>query len=331
MKIDKALIDKYLNQRATAEEIVAVKEWLATDEGQSYLSNRLDEESTASSLEQMVDSFDREIPTMGMKQRFMAQIHRQTNTRRQWLKYAAMAIPFLFLSFSLLFVCQRAGFISETQYAELSVPCGEQMTVVLQDGTIVHLNSQSHLRFPKQFSLFQRDVQFSGEAYFKVAKKSGQPFVLTLNGLSIKVLGTEFNVKSYPSDSIAEVYLREGKVELKDHNQKAYHLLPGELAVYNLNDCSCQITPMNDDVSRLGWRTREINFHMTRLSEILQVLQRQYEVSFNISDSSLLTTRFTLSTHRVRLDDILNELEEVSHVRFTLTSKGIYQVSTKKD
>ena len=85
-----------------------------------------------------------------MQQRFLQQItlRRRVNSYRRWWA-AAVLIPFIFLCGSVWFLADKVGLFSETEYAELVVPCGEQMRVVLQDGTIVQLNSDTRLKYPK--------------------------------------------------------------------------------------------------------------------------------------------------------------------------------------
>ena len=87
-----------------------------------------------------------------------------------------------FLSVSLFFLANRTGIFSEPEYADINVPYGEQIRVILQDGSIVHLNSDSRLRYPKQFGLFNRTVELWGEGYFNVAKDENRPFKVDLQG-----------------------------------------------------------------------------------------------------------------------------------------------------
>lgn len=61
------------------------------------------------------------------------------------------------------------------------------MQVVLQDGTVVQLNSDTRLRYPKQFGLFNRSVELWGEGYFVVAKEKNRPFIVDLKGIEVKV------------------------------------------------------------------------------------------------------------------------------------------------
>lgn len=129
-------------------------------------------------------------------------------------------IPFLFLSISLWFLADRTGVFSATEYAELKVPCGEQVQVVLQDGTVIQLNSDTRLRYPRKFGLFSRSVELWEEGFFVVAKDKKRPFIVDLKGVEVKVTGTKFNVKAYPSEPNVWVTLEEGGVLLKDIKNK---------------------------------------------------------------------------------------------------------------
>ena len=178
MKIDESVIDKVLDNKAAPGEARKVAGWFVTEEGRKYLSGRLDREMEELAEEMPEDVRLPSIPGMKMKQRFMSEIKRERGRRsvgRKWMWVAAVLLPFVFLSVSLLFLVNRTGIFSETEYAEISVPYGEQMRVILQDGSIVHLNSDSRLRYPKQFGLFNRTVELWGEGYFNVARDENRP------------------------------------------------------------------------------------------------------------------------------------------------------------
>ena len=202
MKIDDAIIDKVLNNEASVEEAGLVAEWFATEEGSEYLSGRLESESARLTEERAREWLDHPVPEERMRERFIGQIkpEKKIVSYRRGLIAAAVLIPFLFLSIFLWFLADRTGVFSATEYAELKVPCGEQMQVVLQDGTVIQLNSDTRLRYPKKFGLFSRSVELWGEGFFVVAKDKKRPFIIDLKGVEVKVTGTKFNVKAYPSD-----------------------------------------------------------------------------------------------------------------------------------
>lgn len=331
MKIDDAVIDKVLNNKASAEDARQVSEWFATEEGHDYLSKRMDGEMLSLTEDEVENWVPHAIPEEKMKQRFLQQIkpRRRVNSYRRWWA-AAVLIPFIFLCGSVWFLADKVGLFSETEYAELVVPCGEQMRVVLQDGTIVQLNSDTRLKYPKKFGIFTRTVELWGEGYFEVAKEKDRPFVVDLGDINVKVTGTKFNVKAYTAESNLWVTLDEGGVLLKDTKGKEYLLHPGESAEYNRQSGACQISRPENMEQITSWRSKGLNFYLTPLKEIVKVLERQYDVHFIVPDSSLLDHRFTLSTNKVNVVDVLNDLEAVSHISFNETGKGIFEITEKE-
>lgn len=332
MKIDDALIDKVLNNESSAEETREVVEWFATDEGSKSLSRHLDQEIEGLTEDQLAQWHTPAIPEGKMKERFMSRVksERTIRLRRRLLKVAAVFIPFIFLSISVFFLADRAGLFSASEYAEFKVPCGEQMQVVLQDGTVIQLNSDTRLRYPKKFGLFSRTVELWGEGYFVVAKEKSRPFIVDLQGVEVKVTGTKFNVKAYPGEYQVEVTLDEGGVLLKGAGNHEYPLVPGQSSEYNRQSGKCLITHPDDVMQVSSWRSNSLNFYLTPLKEIIKVMERQYDVHFIVHDSTLLNNRFTLSTSKVNVDDVLSDLEMVSQISFHRNEDGVFEVLEKE-
>lgn len=327
MKIDIEVIEKVLNDKATPEEAKMVVEWFSCEEGNDFLSQYITDELEDLTEEKALSWLDHNVPEQRMKARFMNRIKQsKQKTLRRKLWVAAVMIPFLFLGISVAFLAGRAGVFSESQYVEVSVPCGERMQVVLQDGTVVLLNSNTKLRYPQKFSLFNRTVELSGEGYFDVAKMKTAPFIVDLKGLKVEVTGTKFNVKSYADDKKIWVTLEEGSVRLKDEKNLKYALVPGENVEYDRVSGACKVKRITDFEEVSAWRHHSLNFYLTPLGEILKVLERQYDTHFAVKDSSLLQSRFTLSTTKVNVADVLKDLETVSHVIFREAENGVYEV-----
>ena len=331
MKIDESVIDKVLDNKAAPGEARKVAGWFATEEGNSYLSERLDREIGESSEEMLEGVLPHSIPEAKMKARFMSELKREQGQRavgRKWM-WAAVLLPFIFLSASLFFLATRTGVFSETEYAEINVPYGEQVRVILQDGTIVRLNSDSRLKYPRQFGLFNRTVELWGEGYFNVAKDENRPFRVDLQGVEVRVTGTQFNVKAYSAEPNIWVTLDEGGILFKDRNAKEYRLVPGESAEYNRRSGECLISRPDNMEQISAWRSNSLNFYLTPLSEIIKVMERHYDVHFIVKDSAVLKNRFTLSTGKVNASDVLDDLEAVSNIRFTEVEEGVFEVNAQ--
>ncbi len=327
--MDPKIIDKVLSKTASPDEARQVAAWFATDEGQAYFSQRYNRESYLLNEKIITEWSDHEIPTEKMKVRFISQLKMRIRTFR-FRVAAAVIIPFIFLAGAFTFVANRTGVFSSEEMAEVTVPYGEQVQVVLQDGTIVQLNSGSHLEYPKSFGLFSRNVKLTGEGYFSVAKEIGRPFIVNLNEINVKVTGTKFNAKVYPTDNKITVSLEEGSVNIADKKNNVYSLKVGESADYDKGSGICTVNKVEGMTLHTAWRTKSLNFYRTPLKDILKTLERQYEVQFIVSDSSLLNCKFSISTSRVNASEILMDLEKVSKIRFASKDTNNYQVSSLK-
>ena len=325
--MDPKIIDKVLSKTATPDEARRVAAWFATAEGHEYFAQRYDRESYLLNEKLLEEWSDHEIPTKRMKVRFMSQLNMRVRTFR-FRVVAAVLIPFLVLAGAFAFLANRSGVFQSEEMAEFVVPFGEQLNVVLQDGTQVQLNSGSRLQYPKSFGFFSRKVKLTGEAYFSVAKESTRPFEVDLKDIKVKVTGTHFNAKAYPDDKTIRVALEEGSVNIADKAEKIYPMKVGESAEYDRTTGICKITEAPDMTLHTAWRTKSLNFYRTPLKDIVKTLERQYEVQFDVTDSALLNFRFSISTSKINLNEVLNDLEKVSKVRFKLNDDSRYTISS---
>ena len=320
MTIDQDIINRVLNNQGSPQEAGEVARWLGTKEGQQFLSRQLSEEVSTMTEKNILEWTGGNIPTERMEKRFVNSLHRKRLRKRIWMA-AAICLPFLLLASATFFLADKVGVFAEKQFAEVTVPPGERMQIILQDGTTVELNSATTLRYPRHFSLFNRQVELEGEAYFQVAQEKGRPFIIQTPDLAVEVTGTRFNLKAYPADRLIYVALDEGSVSLKGNNNKQYPMACGETAIYDRELGTCEISKsINTDVIK-AWRTNSLSFYMTPLAEIIKILERQYDVHFIIPDSTLLSCRYTLSTDKVNVADVLSDLEKVSHIKFTELAK----------
>lgn len=115
---------------------------------------------------------------------------------------------------------------SEPLYNTITVPAGGEFSVLLSDGSSVHLNSCSSLTYPVPFMGDVREVKLSGEAYFDVTK-SDRPFIVKMEDIDVRVLGTSFNLSGYTTDQNVSVTLVSGKVAIRDHQlQRDFNVTP---------------------------------------------------------------------------------------------------------
>lgn len=324
---DLSVLEKTLNNEAGREEARYVVRWLATPEGQAWLSQRMDMDEKAVALGDEARWADHPIPSAVMYQRIMKQLRRRRI--RRWVMYgAAILIPLVLFVGLFMQVDSRVNLLSEVEYDEVYVPNGERMQVLFQDGSKVHLNSGSRIRYPKQFGLSERRVQLEGEAWFEVAKNRNRPFVVDLSCLDVRVLGTTFDVKAYPGEEAILVALESGSVELKSKTLKDLLLKPGEKAFYNRASGRCEVARSRNVAAYSAWRRNVLVFKDAPLLDVMGTLSRTYNIAFTLVDSTALQYTYTLTTDSASLPAVLKDLEKITPVRF-IEQQGQIEVRIK--
>jgi transmembrane sensor len=192
---------------------------------------------------------------------------------------------------------------------KISTEKGQQTRIELTDGTRIRLNAASAISFPERSTQGLRECTLHGEAYFEVAHNDRMPFIVHTDGATIEVLGTEFNVQAWPEDKQINVVVADGRVlfrstQVSDLQQVL--LTKGQMS--HLSEKGIISPPVNVDISKqLAWINGGLAFENTRLQDVLRSLERRYNITFSISDSSLLTHRLTSNfTKDQPINKILN-------------------------
>lgn len=210
----------------------------------------------------------------------------------------------------------------ELAYNTLVVPNGKRFELVLSDGTIAHLNAGSSLRYPIQFLQgSQREVSVSGEVYFDVTRDSVHPFVVHVDKLNIRVLGTQFNVHSYPEDDVTEVVLVEGAVGLyseKEYKSESSILLePGFKARYSKINQDINIRKVATNVY-ISWRAGELVFRNMSFKNITKKLERHFNVTIQNNNIELSETIFNASFGDEPLNVVLKSLKDNYQINYVI-------------
>lgn len=204
-----------------------------------------------------------------------------------------------------------------TQTHVLTVPRGESFKVVLCDGTEVWLNANSNFVYPTAFVGKERVVTLEGEAYFKVSKDPDRPFIVKTPTVQTRVLGTEFNIRSYsPEDT--HVVLINGKVEVSNTQGGAYtRLYPGEDA-HLQTDGNFILTEVDLD-SYVYWKDGYFYFDDITLKDIMQNLGRWYNVNIEFRNKEAMKYKMHFVSDRTKdLEHTIELLNRMKKVTVTL-------------
>ncbi|NBC24756.1 MAG: hypothetical protein GVX78_03980 [Bacteroidetes bacterium] len=217
-------------------------------------------------------------------------------------------------------------------YANVTTKENERKELKLSDGTLITLNENSTLKYPKTFlPEGERKVKLSGEAFFEVAKDSLRPFIALSGNIETIVLGTTFNINARPEAEITEVALVEGKVQIGTREkEKLEVLVPNEQFTFSKKNKTTRKSSFKGNLT-YAWKEEVILFEKASVREVIEVLSEKYDAVFQIEDEegieSLLVYR--VNTEKYQLSQILKHITKVTDYRFTKNADGSITVKPK--
>lgn len=204
-------------------------------------------------------------------------------------------------------------------YNTVTTPAGKEFLVVLPDGSTAHLNAGSSIRYPTVFNDTDRRVVISGEIYFEVKKNPAQPFIASVNALSVKVLGTKFDIKAYTDESLFKTTLAEGKVAVTVNDQHTV-LAPGYQAQWQPGTV-LHTVPV-DLEEELGWVNGYFVFRHASIETIMRQAARWYnlEIVYKNKPAQLFIADIPRS---VDITEFLSILEATGWVHFQIEGNKV--------
>jgi len=317
-KIPEGLIVRYLSNEASSEEQLQLFEWISQDAlhqklfneycdlwGKSYkhpvkfdftkglqrLNNRLDQEETKLSTEPV----------------------------SIWLKIAASLLILFVAGLSIYFLGKYMESTSAVNYTEQSNPDGQKSTILLTDGSVVQLNSNSTLRFPEVFKGMKREVYLQGEAFFEVQKDSLRPFIIYTGTVHTQVLGTSFNIKA--TTASVEISVATGKVKVMEGTVTEL-LLPQEKITYQVQDKKWKREKTNLE-RELAWKNNTLIIENKNLQEAATLLEEWYGATISFENEAIKNCRITGKYKNESLENVLKAISYSTEIKFTLNNKEV--------
>ena len=197
----------------------------------------------------------------------------------------------------------------KTETTELIIQNHEITDVELPDGSLVTLNRNSKIDYPDKFTSDKREVNIEGEAFFDVVPNPEKPFVIHAGDVSIKVLGTSFNVNAYPGNERVEVVVSTGKVQFYSESidqipGKELILDPGDKGIF-VNASKELLKMQNQNPNFMAWKTRRLIFSETSLKEVIEQISKLYNIQIRTVEPGLNELKYTGHFENSSIDFIL--------------------------
>lgn len=247
---------------------------------------------------------------------FLSRIQNQKSYRilRKTIGYAAAVVALLTLS-HLYHVYTYPAPPQAVAETSLFVPAGQRVSLTLEDGTVVWLNSQTRLTYPTAFGRDERRVSLEGEAYFEVSHNDDKPFIVSAGEIDMKVLGTSFNVYNYAQEDFSRVSLVEGSLQV-------YDPLSGSAGIILRPDEEVTIRNGQMDVATIPnadyflWKNGIYSFDSEEFGVILKKLELYYDIEIIVKEPFMLKWQYTVKfRQRDGIDEIMRLMQRIHPFR----------------
>lgn len=178
----------------------------------------------------------------------------------------------------------------------LVVPFGKKAKVKLSDGSQIWVNAGSRIIFPSKFSGRKREIYLVGEAYFEVAHDQKKPFMVKTSTVTVQVLGTSFNVSSYPDDDFVSAVLKEGKIRIEENDASIFNssveLSPNQMAVFRKDGNGIKVSQTKHEFYTV-WKDGILRFENAEINSLIIKVERFYNISLELKNPTIGKERIT--------------------------------------
>lgn len=306
------LIAKFLSGEATPEEAMFITDWVAQSEKNKILFEQ----------SQQVWSFnEKRILPISKKEKTWNVISEKISPKKRTLYFTPLKIAAsitLLIAISISIYLLKSSSIEEQWITKNSKQ--EIFKLSLSDSTVVVLNKNSELSYPKEFKN-ARTVKLSGEAFFDVVPNPTQPFIIEYDEISIKVLGTAFNV-SHKDSSTIETQVIRGKVMM--FNKDSSIIIDAKsTGIYDKLNKKFSVRKNISDNS-VGYATHTFTYDDTPMKQVTDELSRSFGVSFVFENEKLKECRLASSFNNKPLSFILDIIAETMNITYIIKGNIVY-------
>lgn len=341
------LLNKFLNNKCNETELQEVVKWAKmetfTQKDKKLVFedwNNYQEEDIYENDERFTELFDQIQDEIDRRENRKGSVKAEVmHMFTKWLTRAAAIFLIPVIGFLLYTISEKRNI--EKDYAltvanslEIIAPIGSRSTVQLSDGSFVHLNFGSKLKYPQSFTGETREVELEGEGYFEVAHNPEKPFIVKTHKINVKALGTVFNVSAYSDDNRVETTLVNGKVVLEQEKedgtvQLVGTMVPGQHVSYNIQ--TGNISSTKGSVEKyIAWKEGKLIFQDTPISSMAEKLSRMFNVEIEV-EKEIEDYIYTVTFNNEPLFQILELMTIATPVKYEVFPGKNYLMGATQD
>ncbi len=328
------LIGRYMTGEISDEDRTVFKSWIESDPENQKIIGDLNEIWNEPGIEPPACNVDRmknEILVKAgirmenrQKTRFLPMLQ---NLRTQVvLRYAAAFLVFIMSAY---FAADQFIFNGQSEYENLNnvvVANTLQDKITLPDGSIAILDAGTEFSYPREFAPDKREVFLQGEAFFEVVPGKDRPFLVNAGSAHIKVLGTKFNVRAWNITESVEVVVSEGNVLLRsqgDNGDNSVVIYKDQKSVIK-SDSDPTVPVTVDPEMYTSWINNTRKFNNTRLKEVIDQLERWYDLKFDFKNKKLLSVNITIQIQKEEpVRDYIDLISSIINVKYEISDETV--------
>jgi transmembrane sensor len=237
-----------------------------------------------------------------------------TASRRTWITSAFVFPLLIVVAVTMPWVhASRSAHHGTAISHQYTATRGQRVTVRLADGSTVTLAPETQLRYTVDHD-GTRTADLVGEAYFVVASRAHQPFVVRTGAVATRVLGTAFDVRRYPDERVTQVSVISGRVATGGHVTPVV-LSAGALG--RVTDSSVTVSTLGDPLRAISWTQGHLVFDNVPVPVMLAALGRWYGYEFHLTDTTLAARHVSVAFSADAPTDAMNMVKAVLGVTMT--------------
>lgn len=301
------ILSKYLTGEATNAEIIEAEKLISTDKEckayfkkikqikdaaeENYLRTKIDADAAFNHFLKFTETDN--IPNIDSKEK--------SNVFSIIYKIAAVIVIG-----AAIWSVYKNNISDSTNFTAITSGSSQILKDTLIDGSIITLNKNSKCRLSNDFGKKHRQLTLDGEAFFDVFHDSKNPFIIETSNIFIKVVGTSFNISSYPENDSVVVTVKSGTVEVysSEKNTEMVILNKGECAIFNKTSKKF-IKEDNTNPNFQAWNNKIIYFDRIEMIKVVKLLNEIYSTNISLQNKSLYHCILTADFNNQSIENIL--------------------------
>lgn len=309
--IDFSDFNKNLNEPLSEKEQATIRQWLENNPKATDNDLLLNQQRMAEIGKEMFSHIETKLED---KQKGI----RRIGSTNLWL--AAASVALLLVSLSWFFVSKNYDFNS-ISYENNT---GHVQKIYLPDGTVVWLNKNTAIEYPKEFEARSRSFYLKkGEAFFDVKRDTTRPFRIQAPDFDVTVLGTSFNIKVLENTPFARVTVATGKVKVSNGGGESGILLKNDQLEINKKDGRFSLRQIPATEAN-AWRNGQVFLQDVPFQELIGTLEETYGVKISYPHEILDKQKSSLEFNAGQsLESLLQIMEKVYDLRYEVKGKEV--------